>query len=204
MAEWSSPIYVFFKTKPSIEYIDDRKAHIFECASGRCKARNGRAVRRYQDKGDKNSTSNLRKHAKVCWGSDAVAAADATRDVEAARAALIRSGVRDGNITAEFERIGKGKISFSTIQHTRTETRFVSINLPINLPLTPNKNSVQIVKWIAENKRPFSIVKDRGFVSLMKTGRPDYHLPSPDTVSRDVRNVFVRVRKRIAKMLSVN
>jgi hypothetical protein len=130
MAEWTSPIYVFFKTKPRIEYIDGRKAHIFECASGRCKARNGRDVCRYQDKGDKNSTSNLRKHAKVCWGSDAVAAADATRDVEAARAALIKSGVHNGSITAEFERIGKGRVSFSTRQHTRTETQFVPINLP--------------------------------------------------------------------------
>ena len=103
MAEWTSPIYVFFKTKPRIEYIDNRRAHIFECVSGRCKGRNGRDMRRYQDKGDKTSTSNLRKHAKVCWGADAVAAADATRDVDAARAALIKSGVRDGSITAEFE-----------------------------------------------------------------------------------------------------
>ena len=37
----------------------------------------------------------------------------------------------------------------------------------------------------------------------MKTGRPDYHIPSPDTVSHDVRDVFVRVRKRIAKILQV-
>ena len=38
----------------------------------------------------------------------------------------------------------------------------------------------------------------------MKTGRPEYHIPSPETVSRDVRNVFVNVRKRIAKMLQVS
>jgi hypothetical protein len=38
----------------------------------------------------------------------------------------------------------------------------------------------------------------------MKTGRPEYHIPSPETVSRDVRNVFVNVRKRIAKMLKVS
>jgi hypothetical protein len=38
----------------------------------------------------------------------------------------------------------------------------------------------------------------------MKTGRPDYHIPSPQTVSRDVRNVFVGVRKRVAKMLQVS
>lgn len=35
----------------------------------------------------------------------------------------------------------------------------------------------------------------------MKTGRPDYYIPSPTTVSRDVKKVFVNVRNRIAKML---
>jgi hypothetical protein len=35
----------------------------------------------------------------------------------------------------------------------------------------------------------------------MKTGRPDYYIPSPTTVSRDVKKVFVNVRKRMAKML---
>jgi coproporphyrinogen III oxidase len=35
----------------------------------------------------------------------------------------------------------------------------------------------------------------------MKTGRPEYYIPSPTTVSRDVKQVFVNVRRRIAKML---
>jgi hypothetical protein len=56
---------------------------------------------------------------------------------------------------------------------------------------------------VSENKRPFSIVNDGGFQSLMKTGRPEYHIPSAETVSRDVKDAFVRVRKRIAKMLQV-
>jgi len=38
---------------------------------------------------------------------------------------------------------------------------------------------------------------------LMKTGRPDFHIPSAETVSRDVKDVFVRVRQRVAKMLQV-
>jgi hypothetical protein len=46
-------------------------------------------------------------------------------------------------------------------------------------------------------------VKDRGFQSLMKTGRPGYRLPSLQTVSRDVKSVFLKVRKRIAKTLQV-
>jgi hypothetical protein len=52
------------------------------------------------------------------------------------------------------------------------------------------------VCWVSESKRPFSIVQDRGFQNLMKTGRPKYYIPSPSTVSRDV-----NVCKRIAKML---
>lgn len=51
--------------------------------------------------------------------------------------------------------------------------------------------------------RPFSIVAGRGFQSLMKTGRPGYYIPSLETVSRDVKQVFVKARQRIATMLQV-
>ena len=61
----------------------------------------------------------------------------------------------------------------------------------------------EIVRWCAENARPFSIVNDRGFLKLMKTGRPGYWVPSPSTVARDTKTIFARTRKRIAKMLQV-
>jgi hypothetical protein len=123
MKEWSSPIYVFFKKIPRIEYVEGRRAHVFTCASEHCKGKNGRGVRRFLDKGDKKSTSNLRQHAKICWGSEAVEAADNTRDVDAAREILSKSKLRDGSITAEFKRIAKGKLTFSTRQHTTAEAR---------------------------------------------------------------------------------
>jgi hypothetical protein len=59
----------------------------------------------------------------------------------------------------------------------------------------------EIVRWVSESLRPFNIVNDRGFQSLMKTGRPSYALPSPTTVSRDVKLVFAKTRERIARML---
>ncbi len=65
-------------------------------------------------------------------------------------------------------------------------------------------HSAEFVRWVAESNRPFQIVNDRGFRSLMKTGRPEYHIPSAETLSRDVKNVFVRVRERISKMLRVS
>jgi len=121
--DWTSPIYVFFRNTPQIEYKKDRQCHVFECAAGRCKSRSGRDVRRFLDKRDARSTSNLRKHAKGCWGDETVAAADETRDLEAARAIMTKSTLKDGSITAEFERIGRGKVTYSHRQHTTTESR---------------------------------------------------------------------------------
>ena len=59
------------------------------------------------------------------------------------------------------------------------------------------------MRWVSEDLRPFKIVNDRGFKVLMISGRPGYKLPSPMTVSRDVRVVFVRTRARLARMLQV-
>jgi hypothetical protein len=64
-------------------------------------------------------------------------------------------------------------------------------------------DSAEIVKWVAESMRPFSIVEDDGFKMLMKTGRPDYYIPSRRTVARDVKHVFEKTRTTIAKMLQV-
>jgi hypothetical protein len=63
---------------------------------------------------------------------------------------------------------------------------------------------VEIVKWVAESMRPFSIVEDRGFHMLMKTGRPMCHIPSAATVARDVKQVFEKTKRRIATMLKVS
>ena len=83
----------------------------------------------------------------------------------------------------------------------RLGENFVHVNPIGNDELT--NSSAEIVRWVSENARPFSIVSDRGFKSLMKTGRPEYYLPSPSTVARDVRHVFARSRQRISAFLRV-
>jgi hypothetical protein len=65
------------------------------------------------------------------------------------------------------------------------------------------RSSVEIVKWVAESMRPFSIVEDEGFKTLMKTGRPDHYIPKRHTVARDVTEVFKKTQKRMKKMLKV-
>ena len=87
--DWNLSIYTFFKPTPSIDYINTRCVHVFECASKGCKGRgNGRYVCRYLDTTDAKSTSNLCKHAEICWTNDVVALADKSKDAKAAQVAL--------------------------------------------------------------------------------------------------------------------
>ncbi|KAL1759027.1 hypothetical protein FB107DRAFT_205984 [Schizophyllum commune] len=175
MRKWTGPIYAFYHPIPDIESVNDtktgktRRAHTFSCYNRGCKHK----VRRYLDTGDRSSTSNLMRHAVSCWGTDAVKAAQGHGTAKAARDAVTTPSKRDGDIALAFERKGKGKIMYSTRQHTKTKVSF----------------------------QPFAIVEDDGFKGLMKTGRPEIYLPSQATVSRDVKRVFLRSRKRIAKFL---
>ena len=112
---------------------------------------------------------------------ETVAGADDTGNLGAALEVLRKC--KDGSITEAFQRSAKGKVTYSHRQHTTTQSR------------------AEIVRWVAESKRPFKIVSDRGFQSLMKTGRPEYHIPSEHTVSRDVKQAFVHARKQNANIL---
>jgi hypothetical protein len=96
---------------PVIEYANSQKAHVFECAAKSCLCKN-RTIRRSLDTGDAKSTGNLRRHVKVCWGEETVAAADNTWDVKTAREALANAKGVDGSITALFERVAKSKVTY--------------------------------------------------------------------------------------------
>ena len=88
-------------------------------------------MRRFLDTGDARSTSSLRRHARICWGEEAVSAADNTKDLNGARDVLAKVGLkRNGSITEAFQRIGKDKVSYSHRQYTYTETRYV-VYLPV-------------------------------------------------------------------------
>ena len=126
--EWTSPIYAFFQATPSIETVDGRRVHEFRCSASHCKGRgkNPRIVRPYLDTSDRNSTGNLRKHARLCWGDEILRGADDCGDLESARKGLDKARkLQDGSITTSFERKGKGKVTFSHRQHTKAQTRFV-------------------------------------------------------------------------------
>ena len=65
--------------------------------------------------------------------------------------------------------------------------------------------SAEFVRWISESLRPFAILKDRGLVALLRTGRPyHYWMPSPKTVAKDTVTVCEACRRRITELLAVS
>jgi len=131
MKEWTSPVYAFFDPIPQIVNINDRRAHEFKCQAKGCKAK----VRRFLDKGDARSTGNMRKHVRSCWGDEVLKAADDAKDANEVRQKIVGSVLRNGSITASFERKGKGKVTYSHRQHTRAETKYESNFVIVRLPV---------------------------------------------------------------------
>ena len=110
--DWNSLSYIFFKPTPSIEYIKECHVHVFECNTKHCKGKgNSCMVCRYLDTSDAKSTSNLHKHAKVCWGEEIVVAADQTQDIDIACEGLGKR--KDRSITEAFEQLANTKVTYS-------------------------------------------------------------------------------------------
>ncbi|KAJ7307068.1 hypothetical protein DFH08DRAFT_720301, partial [Mycena albidolilacea] len=179
---WTSPIYTFFKdnVETLTDSHDGRKYQAFKCnAPGGCKSKSG-VVKRYQTKvngdphSDRSSTSNLKKHAKQCWGSDVV---------EARIKGVAADASRVGSIFAAFARSGQYPVNVSYRTHTKPEFH------------------AHIVRWIAEANRPLKIVGDRQLQDLLTASRPELTVPSRSTVARDLKAVYERSTDRIKKLL---
>jgi len=195
---WNTAIYAFYDPDPAIEYNSDgRKCHIFRCMGRGCT----QLIKSYLDTSDAQSTGNMQRHVKKCWGEDVLSAAEDAKDPKV-RTKVLRDYRLNGSITAAFERKGKGKVTYSHQTHTRTKTRYHPCLTHV-AKLIVEIFRAEIVRWVSESNRPFAIMKDQGFQSLMKTSRPNHYIPHPTMVSCDVKKVFARSRRRIAKMLRV-
>jgi hypothetical protein len=183
---YRSPIYVFYL--PPVFKIEDKKyLQVFRCAAKECITTGGHIIKRNMRTGDRSSTSNLIAHANKCFGEDAITSAMKVKDLRVARE-VMKDKInlrRSGSITAAFERVAQGKITYSTKPASNQEVR------------------ANHVRWMCESKRPFELVKDPGYHLNMKTGRPQQYIPSLTTVARDVRQVFLAGRKLIAMNLQV-
>lgn len=72
----------------------------------------------------------MRKHAKKCWGTDVLEAADLAKTADELRDITIRGVLNASSITASFERKGKGKVTYSHRQHTKVQTKCVTNPTP--------------------------------------------------------------------------
>jgi hypothetical protein len=63
-----------------------------------------RGVCRFLDKGDAKSTSNMRKHAKKCWGNDIIRSADNANNADEVHRTSIKGALNPQLIMAAFER----------------------------------------------------------------------------------------------------
>ncbi|TFK57897.1 hypothetical protein BDN72DRAFT_742281, partial [Pluteus cervinus] len=176
---WTAVVYAFYHSDPVLETENGRQYILFTCFGKGCK----QTVRRYIGTADESSTRNLRSHVKACWGEDILQRAELAKVASVALETVVKPYKLNGTLTSAFAFKGTGKPVYSTQPLTKTQTK------------------TETVRWICEDFRPMAIVKDRGFNKLMKSGRPAQYVPSPSTVSRDVKQVFVKTRARIARKL---
>jgi hypothetical protein len=123
--DWRSKVYAFYQSQVKIAYVDGWKCHEFTCNAKNCKTKgsNPRIVRRYLDSTkDRASTKTLCAHAIKCWSQEIVEKSEDAKNIMSAREALKGAELRDGSITAVFERSGKGKVTYSHKTHTATES----------------------------------------------------------------------------------
>ncbi|KAJ7340624.1 hypothetical protein DFH08DRAFT_963494 [Mycena albidolilacea] len=150
-AKWTSPIYGFFRSDVTIDYTDGRKYHFFQCVARHCKSKEN-GVKRYQDNTDRSSTSNLKKHARQCFGAAAVNSAIEGKTQPRP----------DGSIFEAFARTGQA-------QTTSTSRTLSDAEIRANL-----------VRWVTESNRPITISKTRlsGTFSSPGDQQPRFHLDS--------------------------
>ena len=177
-----------------VEYINGRLAHFFPCGAQKCKSPIG-GVHRYQDSKDKSFTANLKQHANLCFGKEAV---------HSGCKGVIPSGP-SGTIYAAFGRQNCQPVTHTSLHvHTNDETR-QEIHFNVHVHLWQDLHTrAQLVRWITESNRPINIINDHLLRDLLTAGRPSITLPSWTTISRDIHESFKKCQQCIGKLLQVS
>ena len=150
----------------TVEYINGHLAHFFPCGAWKCKSPIG-GVRRYQDSKDKSSTANLKQHAKLCFGKEAV---------HSWCKGVIPSGP-SGTIYAGFGCQNHQPVTHTSLHvHTNNETR-QEIHFNVHVHLWQDFHRSQLVRWITESNHPINIINDRLLCDLLTAGRPSITVP---------------------------
>ena len=168
------------------------KYHFFKCASGMCKAKGQKGVCHYLNLKDCTAMSNLKSHAVRCFGHNL------------AKSAFKKTQPRgcDGSIFAVFTHQGQQPIKISHHAHTTKESR-LGLHLCFECSHLWNFRA-HIARWCAKNNCPHRIIKDHQFDILMKARHLETSLPSPMTVSCNIRATFECCHECINTTLKVS
>ena len=136
--------------------------------------------------------SNLKSHVVRCFGQHLV------------KSALKKTqpGGCDESIFAVFTHQGQPPIKISHCAHTTEESRWV-LHLYFECSHLWNFRA-HIARWCAEISHPHRIIKDHQFDILIKAGYPGTSLPSPMTVSHNIRATFECCYEHIDTILKVS
>lgn len=120
------------------------------------------SIKRWLHKKDRNSTSNLCKHVRKCFGDEALDCVDEVGSASKAHNG-VQAYVRSGDLLVSFTHTAsKGKVTYSVRQHTRTQTRSVPVLYQYLLALT-------VVMLTIERRSSIGWQRVIGLLPLSKT-----------------------------------
>jgi hypothetical protein len=61
-----------------------------------------------------------------------------------------------------------------------------------------------LIRWVVNNDQPFNVTENREFQDMMTFIRPGMHIPSADTVRRDLDENFKTAKTVFRQQLQVN
>ena len=170
--DWRSKIYAFFNSEVKIKYPDGRNCHEFTCSAKYCKGKG------------KNPVTSIPKtgHQRKVFGHmPSTAGVQKSWRIRRRPRILHQQGMHLRRRTCGMDQLRLYLNEWAKERlHTHIDPTprmrlgaFVYLNT-CDTWLT--SDSCEIVKWVAQSMRPFSIVEDEGFKMLMKTGRLNHYM----------------------------
>ncbi|GLB40085.1 putative protein dimerization activity [Lyophyllum shimeji] len=68
---------------------------------------------------------------------------------------------------------------------------------------TPEKLCMKLALWVSRRSRPFTIIADPELLDIFKDLNANVVVPSPQTVSRDVKEIYMLSREQVIEVLKV-
>ncbi|KAJ3752645.1 hypothetical protein EV360DRAFT_75176 [Lentinula raphanica] len=175
LAKHKSTVYAFFEGQLEIQFARDHLAEYLLYSCSKCR--------------------NLREHVKnlEMLGEEVLTAVKDSTLEKAQAAVRDFEKMKQTTLTLVVNSVISWFKSFSTRPPEKEKIWYVAFPTHLWTMVTAH--------WVAESRRSFLVVCDRGFHWLQKEGRPNHYVPSNETVARDVKKLYNGCRTQLAKVL---